>query len=216
MGSAVPRSAVYQYAVASRALGGERHSGDAALVQPTVGGALVAVIDGLGHGDEAAAASGAALGALRAHAGEPVLALLRCCHEALLQTRGAAMALGALDALSATLSWTGVGNIEAVLVASGQGPSRGKLCLTNRSGVVGYRLPPLDVSIVPIFPGDLLILATDGVDCRFACEPLPCSSSPAALARAILERHGKASDDALVLVLRWFGQAAGDFLRTAR
>ncbi|MFZ2855623.1 MAG: SpoIIE family protein phosphatase, partial [Rhodocyclaceae bacterium] len=144
-----------------------------------------------------------------------VLALLQRCHEALLQTRGAAMTLGALDVSSATLTWTGVGNVEAVLIAGGQGPPRGKLCLTNRGGVVGYRLPPVDASSVPIFPGDLLILATDGVDCRFACEPLP-RCSPDALAHAILDRHGKASDDALVLVLHWFGQAASAFPRAAR
>ena len=51
----------YEYAMAGRALARERQSGDAALVLPTGAGALVAVVDGLGHGDEAALAAGAAI-----------------------------------------------------------------------------------------------------------------------------------------------------------
>lgn len=202
----------YEYAVAGRALGGERLSGDASLVQATACGVLVAVIDGLGHGDEAATAAEAALTVLREHADEPLQALLQRCHERLQPTRGAALVLAVLDTARGTLTWAGVGNVEAVLIASAQGPARAKLYLTNRGGVVGYRLPLVEARVVPIFPGDLLILATDGVDERFVSEAMP-PGSPDCLARTILDRHGKATDDALVLVLRWFGDPLGKSLR---
>lgn len=198
----------YEYAVASRTLPGERRSGDAALVQATADGALIAVVDGLGHGDEAAVAAGAAITGLREHAGEPVAALLQRCHEALQQTRGAAVTLVALDALRGCLDWCGVGNVEAIVTSAANGPLRDKRYLTNCGGVVGYRLPAVRAQSAPIHPGDLLILATDGIDSRFVSDDI-ADGEPGRLARAILERHGKASDDALVLVLRWFGPAAG-------
>lgn len=195
----------YEYAVASRALRGERQSGDASLVHATAAGALVAVVDGLGHGDEAAAAAGAAISTLRRHAGEPVTALLQRCHLALQPTRGAAVALAALDTSRQTMTWSGVGNVEAVLIAAGHGPPRAKLYLTNRGGVVGYHLPVLQASLTPIYPGDLLILATDGIDERFVADDDIPPGPPELVAHAILDRHGRAKDDALVLVLRWRG-----------
>lgn len=201
-----------EYAVVARALGGETQSGDASLVQATEDGLLVAVVDGLGHGEEAAAAAEAALGVFREHAGQPLAMLFERCHERLQATRGAAVVLAALDTSRATLTWAGVGNVEAVLVAAGPAEGRARQWLTNRGGVVGYRLPAVEPRVVPIQPGDLLILATDGIDERFGSEPMP-SDAPGDLARAILERHGKATDDALVLVLRWlgghFGSASG-------
>ena len=193
-----------EYAISGRALSGERQSGDASLVQATANGLLIAVVDGLGHGDEAASAAGIALGVLRRHAELPLAVLFQRCHEDLQATRGVALALAFVDTAQATLSWAGVGNVEAVLMAAG---AQRKQWLTNRSGVVGYRLPPVEPKVLPLTPGDLLIVATDGIDECFASEDLP-PASPDALARAIFERHGKATDDALVLVLRWLGSDA--------
>lgn len=196
-----------EYAVASRALAGESQSGDAALVDADADSVLVAVVDGLGHGEEAAHAAHVAITTLRTHAGQPVASLFQHCNEALRPTRGAAMSLATLEASSATLTWSGVGNVEGVLV-TGHGPSSHKRYLTNRGGVVGYRMPAVLASELTIHPGDLLILATDGIDESFAGSAIP-AGTPERVARAIFERYGKASDDALVLALRWLGPAAG-------
>lgn len=195
-----------EYAVASRALAGESQSGDAALVDADTDSILVAVVDGLGHGDEAAHAAHVAITTLRTQVARPLASLFQHCHEALRPTRGAAMSLATLEASSATLTWSGVGNVEGVLV-SGHGPMSHKRYLTNRGGVVGYRMPPVRASVLTLHPGDLLILATDGIDESFAGDNIP-AGTPERVARAILERYGKASDDALVLALRWLGPTA--------
>lgn len=200
---AAPLAAACEYAVASRALAGERRCGDAALVCATAAGALVAVVDGLGHGDEAARAADVAINTLRRQADLPLAALFQRCHEALQPTRGAAIALAALETSSQSLCWSGVGNIEGLLLSAD-----GKHYLTNRGGVVGYHLPAVPASELPIGAGDLLILATDGIAEAFTLDDIP-SGSADRIARAILDRHGKATDDALVLVLRWHGPAAG-------
>lgn len=200
-----------EYAVASRAIAGERLSGDAALVCANGEAILVAVVDGLGHGEEAAAAAAVATTTLREQLGQPVDLLFQRCHESLQTTRGAAMALAMLEVSSGKVTWSGVGNVEGVLLGpADRGPPR-KQYLTNRSGVVGYRLPAVRSSVVRIHPGDLLIFATDGIDERFVTGEIP-GGPPERVARAILECHGKKTDDALVLVLRWHGQGADEAL----
>ena len=214
------------WGVASRALPGQDICGDLHLVTAIPDGVLLAVVDGLGHGAEAAAAARIAIGVLQRHAGEPLAALLSRCHEALIRTRGVVMTLAAVRAAENQLTWLGVGNIEAALLRAG-GPSRtSSECVLLRgtptagtppalasgladwvmlrSGIVGYQIPELRPSTRALSPGDLLIFATDGIRPGFV-EGLEQSASPQALADQILERHFKGNDDALVLVVRYLG-----------
>ena len=73
MKHAVERAlSLLEYAVVSVPVAGEEESGDLHLVTQTDRGALVAVIDGLGHGSEAANAARAAVATLEPHANEGV------------------------------------------------------------------------------------------------------------------------------------------------
>ena len=182
----------------------EALSGDLHLVVPFGGGALVALIDGLGHGAEAAEAARAAVPVLEAHADAPVLELMQQCHEALRRTRGAAMSLASFNALEASLTWTGVGNVEGVLLRVSRLSHRASEGITLRGGVVGYRLPPLHANTLAVMPGDLLILATDGVRGGFT-EGVAIGHGVQDIAEAILARFAKGSDDAHVVVARYTG-----------
>src|SRR5438132_6905050 len=62
--ASVGAPALIEWGVASLALPGEAESGDRHLVKPVGTGVLVAVVDGLGHGAEAASAAKAAVAAL--------------------------------------------------------------------------------------------------------------------------------------------------------
>lgn len=197
-----------EWAVASLALPGQAVSGDLHLVQPFANGALVAAVDGLGHGAEAAAAAQLAVATLHAHAHEPVLVLLKRCHEALRKTRGAVMTLASFNALYGTITWVGVGNVEGVLLHADpkEGPLRDYVLL--HGGVVGLQhLPPLRGFVVPVAPEATLILATDGIRSGFA-EGLPLEDPPQLLADRILARNAKGTDDALVVVSRYRGGAS--------
>jgi hypothetical protein len=57
---------------------------------------------------------------------------------------------------------------------------------------------------IPVAPGDLLLLATDGIRSGFA-EGLRLDQSPQQLADHILARDVKGTDDALVVVARYLG-----------
>jgi len=192
------------WGVASRPAPGEVASGDRHLIQPIMDGVLLAVVDGLGHGEAAIAAAQAAIAILKSHAEESLISLVKRCHEALTRTRGAVMTVATLRSFESQLTWLGVGNVEAILLrADRQAKARSDRVLL-RSGLVGYQLPVLRATTLALAPDDLLIFATDGIDAGFN-EGLVYSDSPQQLADGILERHFKGHDDALVLVVRYLG-----------
>src|SRR5256885_13268215 len=94
--ASVGAPALIEWGVASLALPGEAESGDRHLVKPVGTGVLVAVVDGLGHGAEAAAAAQAAVAALERHATESPVPLIERCHRALQGTRGVVMSVAVL------------------------------------------------------------------------------------------------------------------------
>lgn len=188
---------------AGAALEGEGESGDVPVVAEFAEGVLVGAIDGLGHGIEAAVAAREAARVLAAHAGEPLAALFERCHEALHGTRGAVMSVASFDACG-SMTWAGVGNVDAILLRGGSAPGRRREALTARGGIVGYRVPSLRLATLPVSPGDLLILASDGVHGTFA-EDLPVHEAAQELAEGVLARHARGSDDALVVVARYLG-----------
>jgi phosphoserine phosphatase RsbX len=197
-------SGVIEGGVCSRALPGESESGDLHLVAPFPGGVLVAVADGLGHGSEAAAAARIAVTSLRECPGLAAPELMRRCHAALHKSRGAVLGLASIDAGRNQLSWIGIGNVEATLLHAGPAAPALRETLPNRGGVVGHQMPSLRVTTHRIGPGDFLILATDGIESTFRMGE-PVDWQPQDLARYIVGRHAKVTDDALALVVRYVG-----------
>ena len=193
-------------AVAELARPGQSESGDRHLVLSTADGGLVAVVDGLGHGAEAASAAKMAVMALERGADRPLVQIVRDCHQSLIGTRGAVLSAAAFSVIDDSMTWLGVGNVEGRLLrapASGGAPPE---ALLVRGGVVGAQLPPLVPRIVRLRRGDMLIIATDGIRSEFLDAPLPYQE-PQALADHVLARWSTQTDDALVLVVRYLGAA---------
>jgi serine phosphatase RsbU (regulator of sigma subunit) len=202
--SAAPAS-VIEWGVAGRGL--ELQSGDLHVVLPFADGALVALIDGLGHGPQAAMAARAAATVLAMEPGASIQELMQRCHDDLRKTRGAAMTVASFDARAVTMSWCAVGNVDAALLRAAGGRWTAHAAVLLRGGVVGYQLPPLRVDTHPVRPGDMLVMATDGIRSGFT-DSLDMNMPPAEAAHAILLRFGKTTDDAHVLVVRYVGSAA--------
>jgi serine phosphatase RsbU (regulator of sigma subunit) len=202
--SVAARSSCIDWGVSWRALHGERECGDLHIVSPFAGGVLLGAMDGLGHGPEAAKASRTAADILEAHPHEEILSLVEKCHEALRKTRGVVLSLASIDAVAGTMTWTAIGNVQAILYSANRAKRPGRETINARSGVVGYQLPPLRATTLPIVPGDTLVFTTDGIHENFTTE-MPHDGSPQEAADEILRRFRKDSDDALVLVVRWIG-----------
>ena len=193
-----------EYGVAKFALPGQGQCGDHHLVCCNQSGILIAAIDGIGHGEEAANAAKAAVSILKTEADEPVISQLQRCHEGLRSTRGVVMSLASIDPGHGMMTWVGVGNVQGVLMRSGATKGTVQEVLLLRAGVVGSQLPALQAAVLPIAKGDTLVFATDGIRGEFA-EDLSALESPQRAADRILERHCRGNDDALVLVVRLTG-----------
>ena len=198
------RTPPLEWSVRSRTLTGEKASGDLAVVKAFPNGALIAVIDGLGHGEEAAHAATLASAELEARASDSVIALVRRCHAALRGSRGVVMSLSSFNAADDTMTWLGVGNVEGVLVRARSKGSPLRENVLLRGGVVGHDLPPLQAFVVPVSPGDFVTFATDGVRGEFITA-VSANGPPDRQATDLLARFTKGTDDALVLVARYLG-----------
>lgn len=194
-----------EYWVAERPIPGQEQSGDRYLVADYPGGVLAAVVDGLGHGHKAGEAARLAIETLAAHPEEPVAVLMQRCHNVLRPTRGAVITIASIRADTGMLSWLAVGNVEAVLRRH-DAPDAKPVAILPRGGIVGDRLPPLNPATLPIAPGDLLLLATDGIGSMFVRD-VALLEQPRQLINHIFAQHAKSTDDALILGVQWINRS---------
>ena len=191
---------VLERGVAEMTHEGEGRSGDVAVFAPCRRGALVAVIDGLGHGSPAADAAEAAAAVVRERVDDPPHDLLEACHRELRATRGAVITLAWFDLDGRSLEWTGVGNVEARLIRADARPDSPVVL----GGVVGMNLPKARLTTLALEPGDTIVLATDGVAADFS-ESIDPGAGAQQIADRVIQRYGKGTDDALVAVVRFLG-----------
>jgi serine phosphatase RsbU (regulator of sigma subunit) len=181
-------------AVASRPHPTETVNGDTWAIDWHDGACRIAVVDGLGHGPQAAAAALAAREALAAHPDLLPAAALMLLHTALRGTRGAAISIAHVDPASGSLTYAGVGNVEARLWQDGKAQR-----LLAYRGIVGSVLPTVRAFTSPLTAPWLLALHTDGVSARFELE----ATAPAALQAAaddLLACWGRGTDDATIVL----------------
>ena len=190
--------------IASFTPGNQVECGDLSVANYSAGRALVAAIDGIGHGQNAAAAARTAATILESFPDDSLISQVQKCHDALRGTRGAVLSLALIDLQHSTLTWLGVGNVQGVLLRSTNASHFPNETLLLRPGVLGLQLPHLQTATIPIFPGDTFAFATDGIQSDFSND-LFLHESPQRSADRILAKHCKGNDDALIFVVRYAG-----------
>lgn len=195
-----------EWARAGRPLPSEYVSGDRGLAVDIDGeAALFGVVDGLGHGPEAATAALRAIDAVTRSGSERLEVLVQLCHRVLEGTRGVAMTLARVDFAANTLTWTGVGNVTADLVAKSATGVQIRSSARLTAGIVGYRIPEVrPAQVVSIRPGDLLVMSTDGIAGDYL-DHVDFSASAVVIAEELLGKDAKETDDAMVLTARHRG-----------
>jgi phosphoserine phosphatase RsbX len=193
-----------EYGLAKHAHVGEGESGDLHMVCCNQNGVLIAVIDGIGHGEEAAEVAKTTAALLRGSVDEPVISLVELCHDKLRGTRGAVLSLAFISSEQNMMTWLGVGNVQGVLVRANAKTGNLREPLLLRAGVVGSKLPSLQATVLPVSQGDTVVFATDGIQSDFS-STLSARENPQRAADRILSNFRSGKDDALVLVARLTG-----------
>ncbi len=193
-----------EFGVAGRIAPGQRVSGDLEVVHYSDrgGGVLVAAIDGIGHGDEAAATARLAADTILRHPQQELGTVLARCHAVLRGTRGVVLSIASIDLSHAVLRWLGIGNVSGIVFHGNTQVPAARDELLARPGVLGYGdLPALQASAIPFQARDMLIFATDGINRHFS-DGLAFGASAQWLADYIVGHHSQRNDDALVVVAR--------------
>lgn len=198
-------SNLVEWGVAERRMPGETLSGDLYLVKLLETGVLLAVADGLGHGEAAAEAARLALKTVEEYSHKPLVEVMEICSRKLRGTRGVVMSLAVVNIMDNSMEWLGVGNVEGVLVRSAPDGKPARESLLLSCGVVGGQLPPLRTAVLELVRGDTLVFATDGIEPGFEGSIVPFKG-PQEAAHEILARDGLETDDALVLVATFLGR----------
>jgi serine phosphatase RsbU (regulator of sigma subunit) len=196
----------FEYGVARFTLPGQEECGDDHVVWNRGRDVLLAVVDGLGHGREAAAAAKLATSALAHRNHDPAHSLVYSCHDHLRGTRGVALSLAFVDPERGLMTWLGIGNVQGFLVRRDPRERAYQQSLLLRAGIVGIQLPVLQPALLPVVAGDTLVFATDGIRGPFV-ESLSPLEAPKKAADRILRQYCSGNDDALVLVARFSGKA---------
>jgi phosphoserine phosphatase RsbX len=193
-----------EFGVSNFALPGEGTSGDCHVLHASPDGFLVAAIDGIGHGEEAAGAAKIAASILENGVEEPIISLVEECHRALRSTRGVVLSVASVDLTHGMMTWLGVGNVVGALARVVPRGSNYPEMLLLRGGVVGAQLPALQAQVLPVSEGDTLFFSTDGVKGHFV-ETVSARENPQRAADRIMQKFHTATDDAMVLVVRLSG-----------
>jgi len=197
-------SPLVEYGVANFALPGDGTSGDCHVLIARPDGLLVAAIDGIGHGEEAANAATTAASIFQNATDEPIISLVEDCHRALRTTRGVVLSAASVDFTHGMMTWLGVGNVVGGLARVVPRGSNYPEMLLLRGGIVGKQLPPLQAAVLPVFQGDALFFSTDGINGRYV-ETVSPRENPQRAADRILQKFHTATDDALILTVRLVG-----------
>lgn len=202
IGKREPIPRLFTWGSASRPIAPGLPSGDCWRIAERSGALAVMVADGLGHGDDAAAASARAAAVFD---NDPFLSgprILEKAHAEMRGTRGAAIAIAHIYPQTGEIQYTGTGNIAGHIEAihdetAGQG-------LVSHGGIVGvnqrkpvqfnYRCPS----------HALLIMHSDGLRGRWSLRAYPglVTRHPALIAGVLYRDFNRGRDDVTVVVVR--------------
>ncbi|MBV9533444.1 MAG: SpoIIE family protein phosphatase [Bradyrhizobium sp.] len=178
---------------------GEDICGDSWSVSVKPEATTLLVVDGLGHGPEAAEAAVAAVRLFHRFNGHRAPVLLEYIHGGLRATRGAAVSLARFQPGSGRIIYSGVGNVAGVIIANGE-----LRRMVSMPGTAGHNVRKIQAFEYP-FTAGLVILHSDGISSSWTLDRYPglAARHPSLIAAVLYRDLTRHRDDATVLVARW-------------
>lgn len=188
-------------AMAKRALNDDPHCGDECAYWQNGGRTTLCMVDGLGHGERAETAARAAVDYVAHHLWEPLADVFAGCDSAIRHTVGVVMGIAVIDEGAGTLTYAGIGNTRATVVADVAENATG---LSSYPGIVGGGYRTLSPEVAPLMPDALVLMYTDGIRERVDLSRYDGGfrADLQRLAEKIIEDWRRGTDDVAVLLYR--------------
>jgi anti-sigma regulatory factor (Ser/Thr protein kinase) len=178
---------------------GETECGDAWAIGRSGDRHVLIVADGLGHGPDAARASRQAITTFHTRLSLPPPDLLGEIHLALRSTRGAAVAVAALDPGKREIRYAGVGNIAGAVVTGDETRS-----MVSHNGTVGHEVRKIQEFTYAWPPGALVIMHSDGLQTQWRLDRYPglTARTPSLIAGLLYRDFTRGRDDVTIAAVR--------------
>jgi serine/threonine protein phosphatase PrpC len=195
------RNREVEFGAVSLPVAGEEICGDHWAIEEASGLTLVLVADGLGHGPQAAEAAREAVRIFGERALEGPAEVIAAAHAALRSTRGAALAVAAIDRQRGELRYAGVGNISGAIIRVADDRSTS---LVSHNGTVGHTIRKIQEFVYPWEPGSLLVMNSDGLGSQWRLGRYPglASRHPGLVAGTLYRDFKRVRDDVTVVAVR--------------
>ncbi len=187
-----------RFGVSQHALHDDPACGDTWRIAVRDDGLSALVVDGLGHGPDAARAADAGAGAFTVNPFARPDELIGDMHQAMAGSRGGAVGVASYDRQRNLLQFAGIGNIAASLVSPTA--SRG---MASHPGIVGGQYRKAVSFDYPDAGGQLLVMHSDGLQSRWRLGDYPglWQRHPAVIATLLHRDFNRGKDDITVLVI---------------
>lgn len=162
---------------------------------------LLAIVDGIGHGNKAAAITEKVIDCIKDNYKLELSLIIKECHDTIVYSRGAALGIALVNIVESYIHYIGVGNV--IMQVAGNKNSSHKF-ITN-DGIIGYNLPKrLLTSTYKYNPGSMVVMHSDGVNGRFNARTISglTGLKNETVAESVIRIHGKDSDDATVVIMK--------------
>ena len=173
-------------------------SGDLAIVKEDKDYYYLGLIDGLGHGKNANIAAKIAIEYLDNNFSNSLDELIIQLNEKLHGTVGAVIALCCLNKNNKEMIYSGIGNITVRIIG------RKSFKCISRDGIVGYSMPNPKNDNYNLYPGDLLLMYSDGVKEHFDLLDFPGlqNESVVKITETLIETYSKNNDDVSMITCK--------------
>lgn len=178
---------------------GELVCGDNWSFMQSKAGPTIMLVDGSGHGVEAARAAKVATEIFASNAAESCETIVAVMHSALAATRGAVVGVARIDTAARVVRFVGIGNIAGRLILAGE-----LRHMVSHNGTVGHVAPRIREFTYKYAGNPLVILHSDGLTTRWSHAAYPglAGQHPSLIAGVLLRDHRRGRDDASVVAMR--------------
>ncbi len=178
---------------------GETVCGDAWYVESLGRRTFCAVVDGLGHGPQAAQAAQLAVESLRDHQTASLTEQVHFAHLALRPTRGAALGIAEILHDEGLVKFVGIGNVMAAVHE--QGTARN---MVSQNGILGHHIRRVTEFQYPWTESAMLVMCSDGINTHWDVNQYAglCGRDPSLIAATLYRDFSRGRDDTTVIVLK--------------